>query len=186
VKISISFKQAVLVGTISALIPLITHVVKNNADVVYATDIKQQGGRGQEEREERRQRRRQERREARRLLNSQRSSNACAENSMGRARQNRDRNEEIRTNAENSGISEVEIEELAEDIESQEVMVGEILIEEQRGDVVIMESTVAQIVVQTPNGVVYCHTSDKHTDDLLTEGITYIGGPLDNQRRPSR
>lgn len=75
----------------------------------------------------------------------------------------------------------IDIDEFVETIESEEVMVGEILIEERLGDIVIMEPAAAQVVVQTPAGVVYCYSSDSHTDEVLTEGITYIGGPLDNQ-----
>ena len=144
--------------------------------------------RQQERREERQQERQQERREARqearRLQRANELPSGCSKNAKGdRAAENQSSQDEIMENASESGVSEAQIAELNEIADNRDDLVGEVLIEERTTEEVIFESAAAQVLVVVPEGAIRCRMSDELTDTLLGEdgGITYIGGPLDNQ-----
>ncbi len=139
--------------------------------------------RQEERQEERREERREARREARRLQRANKLPNGCSVNARGNMdADNQSSQDEIIENASESGVSEAQIAELNELAEDRDDLVGEVLIQDQTNEEVIFEPAVAQVLVVTPEGAVQCHTSDELTDSLLSEeGITYIGGPLDNQ-----
>lgn len=94
------------------------------------------------------------------------------------------RRDEILSDAAASGVSDKELDDLQKLTQENSNIINENPTGQQIGDEIILKNSISQSQVIVPRGVIKCRASDEYTDKVIgsEEGVTFIGGPFDNQQ----